>query len=364
MKIYILVGTRPNFIKVTQFKKEALEYPGMEIQIIHTGQHYDHKMADVFFEQFNLEPDHFLEIKPAHPVLQVAEIMIRLKELCIEIGNPDLLLVPGDVNSTLAGALFAQKSEIKIGHIESGLRSFDREMPEEINRILTDQISDLYFVTEKSGMENIKKEKLNGQAFFVGNTMIDTMLAFEEEIQQSQILEDLNCIENEFVLMTIHRPSNVDSKEGLLILLDLLRFLDNKSKIIFPIHPRTVSRIKEYQLDEEFNKLKNLLRIDPLSYFDFQKLIAKCSFVLTDSGGIQEETTYRQKPCLTLRKNTERPVTVNAGSNTLVSFDADEIKQYIDLIFKGNYKKGEIPELWDGKATKRILSAINEYYFD
>jgi len=360
MKIYILVGTRPNFIKVTQFKKEAKAYPEMDIKIIHTGQHYDHKMADIFFEQFNLEPDFFLDITPAEPVLQIAEIMTSLHELCLKEGKPDLLLVPGDVNSTLAGALFAQKSGIKLGHIESGLRSYDREMPEEINRILTDEISDYYFITEESGMENINAEKRKGKAFFVGNTMIDTMIAFEDEIQNSSILKDLSCEDQKFVLMTIHRPSNVDTKEGLNILLSLLQFLDNKLKIVFPIHPRTVNRIKEYGLEEEFNKLKNLLRVEPLSYFDFQNLIAHCKFVLTDSGGIQEETTFRQVPCLTLRKNTERPITVKKGSNTLVSFNVDEITTYIDAILSGTYKKGEKPVLWDGLATKRILSTLYE----
>jgi UDP-N-acetylglucosamine 2-epimerase (non-hydrolysing) len=364
MKIYILVGTRPNFIKVTQFKREALQYPHMNVSIIHTGQHYDHKMADIFFEQFDLQPDYFLNIAPGEPVLQIAEIMNSLHSLCKKEGKPDLLLVPGDVNSTLAGALFAQKTGIKLGHIESGLRSYDREMPEEINRILTDEISDYYFVTENSGVENIEKEGLKGKVFFVGNTMIDTMVAFESEIQKSTILSDLNCEKSEFALMTIHRPSNVDNKEGLLTLLDLLKYLEDKLTVIFPIHPRTILRIEEFGLKDQFAELKNLIKVDPLSYFDFQKLVSECQFVLTDSGGIQEETTFRQKPCLTLRKNTERPITLTKGSNTLVSFKVEEIKEKINAILSGSYKKGIIPELWDGNASARILKAIDEQNFN
>jgi UDP-N-acetylglucosamine 2-epimerase (non-hydrolysing) len=296
--------------------------------------------------------------------MQIAEIMTSMHTLCEKVGKPDLLLVPGDVNSTLAGALFAQKSGIKLGHIESGLRSYDRDMPEEINRILTDEISDLYFITEESGVDNIKNEGLKGTSFFVGNTMIDTMVAFENEIQKSQILSELKCKDKDYVLMTIHRPSNVDSRKGLETLLALLTFLDDRIKVVFPIHPRTIHRIKEFGLQEEFDKLKNLIRVDPLSYFDFQKLIANCRFVLTDSGGIQEETTFRQVPCLTLRKNTERPITLSKGSNTLVSFNVDEITPYINDIMKGAYKTGAIPPFWDGKATQRILKAISEYDFE
>lgn len=357
-RIYILVGTRPNFIKVTRFKQVAENYPGMEIKIIHTGQHYDHKMADVFFEQFALQPDYFLETPSGTPNSQIAEIMLRLEVLFNEIGKPDILLVPGDVNSTLAGALTAQKMGIKLGHLESGLRSFDRDMPEEINRLLTDQLSDYYFITEKSGAENIREEKLSGKPYMVGNTMIDTLVAFEKQIETSTIISDLN-IQSDFVLMTIHRPSNVDTKEGLLKLIALLQYLDKELTVVFPIHPRTIAKLKHFGLYDEVNSLRNLVITEPLGYFEFQKLIKECRFVLTDSGGIQEETSYRQKPCLTLRNNTERPITTEIGTNTLVTFDVDILKQKIREILDGKYKTGKIPDLWDGKATERILYIIN-----
>jgi UDP-N-acetylglucosamine 2-epimerase (non-hydrolysing) len=230
-------------------------------------------------------------------------------------------------------------------------------MPEEINRILTDEITDYFFVTEKSGLENLTKEKKSGKQFFVGNTMIDTLVANEENISKSTIVEDLS-IESEFVLMTIHRPSNVDSKEGLSKLIELLKYLDNKLSVVFPIHPRTIAKLKEFGFYTEIEKLKNLVITEPLGYFEFQKLVKDCKFVMTDSGGIQEETTFRQKACLTLRENTERPSTVEIGTNTLVSFDVEILKQHIDAILEGNYKKGQVPELWDGKATERILDVI------
>jgi UDP-N-acetylglucosamine 2-epimerase (non-hydrolysing) len=361
MKIYILIGTRPNFIKVTQFKRLAAERNDLQIQIIHTGQHYDEKMADVFFRQFGLEPDHYLNIAPASPNKQIAEIMIKLEELCDQIGKPDVLLVPGDVNSTLAGALFANKNYIKLGHIEAGLRSFDRSMPEEFNRLLTDQLSDLFFVTEPSGLAHLKKEGVPEDAIhYVGNTMIDTMLAFEKEIEASAVLRDLKLEDQAFVLMTMHRPATVDNREGLQKLTDLIHKLSDKYKVVFPIHPRTTKNLKEFGLYEKIKDNRNLICTEPLDYFAFQKLIKNCAFIITDSGGIQEESTYRQKPCITLRPNTERPVTVDIGSNTLLPFDLAKIQAVISEIEAGTYKKGEIPEFWDGKATERILTAITK----
>lgn len=362
MKIYIIIGTRPNFIKVTQFKKCAAElYPDMNISIIHTGQHYDEKMADVFFRQFNLSPDNFLNIHQGTPVQQIAEIMRKLEELCAEKGNPDLLLVPGDVNSTLAGALFANKSGIKLGHIEAGLRSFDRSMPEEFNRILTDELSDLFFVTEQSGLDHLLKEGKNKETIhFVGNTMIDTMLSFEKEISMSPVLNEYNLEAGKFILMTMHRPATVDVQEEMEKLISLIETLTDRYRIVFPIHPRTIKNAKNFGLHDRMINNKNLICTDPLDYFSFQKLILDCAFIITDSGGIQEESTYRQKPCLTLRPNTERPVTVTSGSNTLLQFDLDKIQEEISTIKNGTYKKGTIPKLWDGNATQRILKVISQ----
>ncbi len=360
MNIHILIGTRPNFIKVTQFKKLAEKhYPDDKISIIHTGQHYDEKMADVFFRQFNLVPDYYLNISPASANKQIAEIMIKLEDLVNTIGKPDLLLVPGDVNSTLAGALFANKLNIKLAHIEAGLRSFDRTMPEELNRLVTDELSDMFFVTEPSGLKHLQDEGKNQNAIhYVGNTMIDTMVAFEKEIETSTILDDLKISQQKFVLMTMHRPATVDHKNELDKLISLIDYITKNYKVIFPIHPRTIKNAKEFNLYERIVSNQNLICTEPLDYFSFQKLVKNCTFILTDSGGIQEESTFRRKPCLTVRPNTERPVTIDEGTNTLLPFDLDTVKKHIIEIENGTYKKGEIPKWWDGKATERILSVL------
>ena len=358
-KILIVLGTRPNFIKVTQFKKVARLHPNLDIKIVHTGQHFDEKMADVFFKQFNLEPDFFLNIPQASPNTQMAEIMLRLENLIKADYNPDLMIVVGDVNSTLAAAVTANKLGIKIAHLESGLRSFDRTMPEEINRLLTDEITDHFFVTEQSGMENLIKEgKSKNQLHFVGNTMIDTMVAFDNKIQASTILTDIHIKSSKFVLMTIHRPATVDNINELNKLLSLLEFISQNYQIVFPVHPRTINNLKKFDLFNRFQSIKNIVITEPLDYFSFQKLISECKFILTDSGGIQEESTFRLKPCITLRPNTERPSTVDVGTNTLLPFDISIIKETIKKIESGTYKTGVIPPLWDGKSTERILEIV------
>jgi len=357
--ILILVGTRPNFIKVTQFKRFAHHYPNLNIKIVHTGQHYDAKMADVFFEELDLKPDYFLNTPSGNPATQIGEIIIRLEKLITETFCPDLLIVPGDVNSTLAGALTANKMNIPLAHLESGLRSNDRSMPEEINRIITDSISDHCFVTEESGITNLKNEQFSGQIHFVGNTMIDTLVAFEPKIDQSTVLKELNINHNPYVLMTIHRPSNVDSLEGLNKLMTLIDKLSINHKIVFPVHPRTTAKLEMYGLKPAFDNIQNLILTGPLGYLDFQKLVKHAKLILTDSGGIQEESTYRKVPCLTLRENTERPVTITHGTNTLVPFEVETILGYLNQIENGTYKKGEIPALWDGNATERILKIIS-----
>lgn len=359
-KVLIVVGTRPNFIKVTQFKRVAQNYPQLEIKIVHTGQHYDQKMSDIFFQQFGLTPDYFMNISQSSPNTQMAEIMLGLEKIVKESFQPDLIVVPGDVNSTFAAALTANKMGIKIAHLESGLRSDDRSMPEEINRILTDEISDYYFVTEQSGLDHLEAEKKKGKVFFVGNTMIDTMVHFENDIQNSSIMNDLGLENRKFVLMTIHRPALVDVKENVKELLDLILHLSKNYKIVFPIHPRTTANLKKFGLLEEFEAINNLILSEPMDYFAFQKLVSSCKFILTDSGGIQEESTFRQVPCLTLRPNTERPITITSGTNKLIEFDLGHIKQEIEAIEKGTYKQGVIPPLWDGNATERIVQLIHQ----
>ena len=359
--ILIVVGTRPNFIKVTQFKKIVKSYENLDLKIVHTGQHYDGKMADVFFEQFELTPDYFLNIGQGSPNSQIAEIMIKLEELIKDKFKPDLLVVVGDVNSTLAAAITANKMGIKLAHLESGLRSYDNTMPEEHNRIVTDKLTDLFFVTEPSGYESLKNDQVSdNRILFSGNTMIDTLVAFSSQIEASPILEVLNIEKQKYILMTMHRPATVDDKEGLRKLYDLLEFITLKYKVVFPIHPRTLKKIDEYGLKDLFVNNKNLILTDPLDYFAFQKLIKYSKFILTDSGGIQEESTFVGIPCLTLRPNTERPVTVTEGTNTLVPFNLDIIKNYVNQIEEGIYKKGTIPKFWDGKSTERILEFISK----
>lgn len=359
-KILIVTGTRPNFVKVTQFKKHAADYPGLQIEIVHTGQHYDENMSAVFFRQFQLVPDHFLNIKSGTPASQIADIIKSLESLLTEV-KPDLLMVVGDVNSTLAGALVANKTGIPLAHLESGLRSNDRSMPEEVNRILTDELTQFFFVTEESGMNNLLQEgKDKEQLHFVGNTMIDTLVAFRNEIEKSSILEELNVKQNEFVLMTIHRPATVDNVDRLEKLMDLMEWTLEKQKIVFPIHPRTIQNLKKFGMYNRFSGFEGLHLTEPLGYFDFQKLISGCSMILTDSGGIQEESTFLQKPCLTLRPNTERPITIESGTNELIGNDWSIIPEKINAILSGQFKNGTIPPLWDGNATQRILNILNE----
>jgi UDP-N-acetylglucosamine 2-epimerase (non-hydrolysing) len=360
-KVGIVVGTRPNFIKITQFEKAFNTYGDLfEFKLIHTGQHYDANMSDVFFEQFKLrKPDVFLETKGLSPVVQIGEIISQLGSL-LEDWRPDILITPGDVNSTLAASIAANKTGTRLAHLESGLRSFDRGMPEEINRLLTDEITDEYFVTEESGLRHLREEKASGRVHFVGNTMIDTLVAFNEYIEKSSVLDDYGLVDQGFVLMTMHRPSNVDTSENLQKLIRILNHATNNYKVVFPIHPRTRKSLESYGLMDQIERNSKIILTPPLDYFAFQKLTAKCKFVLTDSGGIQEETTFRQVPCLTLRPNTERPSTIEIGTNTLVPFDPEVVESYIDQITAGTYKKGQIPDLWDGKATERIVKILSE----
>lgn len=363
IKILIIVGTRPNFIKITQFKKiNTLLGNPFHIKVVHTGQHYDDKMAAVFFEQFELEPDFWLNIPSGSPNEQMAEIMLRLENVVQEY-EPSLVMVVGDVNSTFAAALTCNKMNVRLAHIESGLRSHDRTMPEEINRILTDEITDYFFITEQSGYDNLIKEgKKKEQLFFVGNTMIDTLVAFENKIQKETVLEKFGLKPKEFVLMTMHRPATVDHHEGLTRLIEIIDFVCQSYKVVFPIHPRTMNKLESFGLKDKIHSLKKLILTEPLDYFSFQKLTADCKLVLTDSGGIQEETTFRQIPCLTLRANTERPSTVIIGTNELIPFDMKVVREKIESIKNGTYKKGTIPDCWDGNSTKRILEACRKIF--
>lgn len=357
--LHILIGTRPNFIKVTRFKELAASY-NFEVKIIHTGQHFDDNMANIFFDQFNLRPDYFLEVGGMSPNAQVGHIILKLEELFNETGKPDFLMVPGDVNSTLAGAIAANKMDIPLIHLESGLRSFDKKMPEEHNRVVADNLAQICLVTEPSGLENIKNEHIQAATYYVGNTMIDTLVRHEVDIDNSNIIKDLGLTENDFMLCTFHRPSNVDEKNQLYKLVELLQILSQQKKVVVPLHPRTTKMLNEHGMYDELKQNENVIITEPIGYFEFQKLIKHCLLVITDSGGIQEETTFRQVPCLTVRENTERPVTITEGTNTLVKFDNEVILTNVNNIINNTYKKGTIPNFWDGYATERIFEVLTQ----
>lgn len=360
-KILTVVGTRPNFIKITQFEKAFKKYDeSIQHYLVHTGQHFDEAMSKVFFKQLSIkEPDYYLNIKGKNPTQQIASIISKLGKV-IEAITPDLIIVVGDVNSTLAAAICATKSNIKLAHLESGLRSYDRTMPEEVNRILTDELTDFYFISEQSGFDNLVKEgKSKDKLFYVGNTMIDTLVAFDDLIAKSNIVNELN-INEPYVLITMHRPATVDNEKELQKMIDVFSSLSEKFKLVFPMHPRTRKNLIHFNLFETFESIKNLTLAPPMDYFSFQKLIKDAFLVLTDSGGIQEETTFRKVPCLTLRPNTERPSTINIGTNELIDFDIDAIQKKIKLIQENCYKpNASIPNLWDGKASERIAEIIN-----
>ncbi len=359
-KILVVVGTRPNFIKIAQFKSAAA-FHNFDLRIVHTGQHFDDNLSAIFFQQLELQPDYFLKILNSDPEKQRLEIIAGLTQLIHQKFVPDLIIVVGDVNSTRAAAETASILKIKIAHIESGLRSFDRSMPEEINRIITDELSTYFFITEESGLINLKNEGKDPQhLYFIGNTMIDTLIKYKEEIENDQILNELNITENNFALITLHRPSNVDNKIDLERSLSLCAHVEKKCKLVFPIHPRTYQKLVCYNLLQYLQNLENVIITEPLSYFAFQKLIFACSFVITDSGGVQEETTFRKKPCITIRPNTERPSTILIGTNTLTDWNLESIDALVNSINNNTYKSGDIPPLWDGQATKRIFQTLAE----
>jgi UDP-N-acetylglucosamine 2-epimerase (non-hydrolysing) len=358
-KILVVVGTRPNFIKVTQFHSVIKNYPDLDCKIVHTGQHFDKNMSSIFFEQFRLQPDIFLNVEAGSPISQMADIMKALEKSVNEY-KPDLMIVPGDVNSTLAGALAANKMNIPLAHLESGLRSYDRTMPEEFNRLLTDDMSDYFFVTEQSGYDNLVKEGKNEKnIYFVGNTMIDTLAAYSKDIESCTILKKFELAPKKYLLMTMHRPATVDSAEGLKKLNNLIKNITVKYNLVFPAHPRTIHNLEKFGLLNDLKQNKKLILCEPLDYFSFQKLVKDSLMIITDSGGIQEESTFLGVPCLTLRPNTERPVTVDIGTNELIPFDEKLIESKIESVERGTYKKGQIPPMWDGKATERIVKVIS-----
>jgi len=363
MKILNVAGARPNFMKIAPLMKEMQKHPEIHPLLVHTGQHYDERMSKLFFEDLQIPtPDIDLEVGSASHAVQTARIMIAFEQVLLE-KQPDLVVVVGDVNSTIGCALPAVKLHIPVAHVEAGLRSFDRQMPEEINRVLTDSISEYLFVTEPSGEKNLLREGIpQEKIYFVGNVMIDTLLSNKTKAEQSAVLETLDLTPQGYVLLTLHRPSNVDVRETFVRILDALEEIQTRLPIIFPIHPRTKKRIEEFGLSIRVASMQNLRLIEPLGYLDFLKLISQSALMLTDSGGIQEETTILKVPCITLRENTERPVTTGPqGTNVIVGTRTERILEESHNILNGNKEfSEEMPDLWDGKAAERIVHILLE----
>jgi UDP-N-acetylglucosamine 2-epimerase (non-hydrolysing) len=359
IEIVHVAGARPNFMKIAPVMNAFADYPGVVQILVHTGQHYDESLSEVFFHELGLRrPDVNLGVGSASHARQTADIMVGLEGIFVK-QSPDFVMVVGDVNSTLAGALVAAKLGIPVAHVEAGLRSFDWTMPEEINRVVTDRLSDLLCVTERAGVENLRREGIPADRIhFVGNVMIDTLLAHRDRIPIEQTLGEFGLSPRNYAVVTLHRPSNVDTPANLKIIADALAQVATELPVLFPVHPRTRQNLQEFGLLE---KLDGVQLLQPLGYLAFLALMSKASVVLTDSGGVQEETTVLGVPCLTLRPNTERLVTVEQGTNRLVELRTDAIVG--SALQAARFPEGtslvhSVPELWDGRAAQRIASVV------
>ncbi len=359
MKILNVVGARPNFMKIAPLMAEYSRHEDIHAILVHTGQHYDEIMSKLFFNELGIpEPDINLEVGSGSHAVQTAEIMKAFEPVVLE-HKPDAVLVVGDVNSTIACGLVAVKLGVKLIHVEAGLRSGDRTMPEEINRVLTDSISDLLFCTEQSGVNNLLREGISPKRIhMVGHVMIDTLLRNKEKAKKSNILNILNLDGDDFAVLTLHRPSNVDDPVIFGRILDALTIIQNDMPVIFPIHPRTRKNLVSCSLGKRLEEMPGFRLTEPLGYLDFLKLMSNAKVVLTDSGGIQEETTVLKVPCITLRENTERPITAEIGTNQIVGTDPQKILAAYRNATSGNWREPQIPPLWDGKAAKRIVDII------
>ncbi len=358
-QVLCVVGARPNFMKIAPVMA-ALAEAGIRAKLLHTGQHYDADMNERFFQDLGIAaPDFHLEVGSASHAVQTAEVMKRFEHV-VQAEAPRSVLVVGDVNSTIACALVATKLSVPVIHVEAGLRSYDRTMPEEVNRVLTDQISDLLFTTERSALDNLKKEGIaESRVHFVGNVMIDTLHRNLGRAIAPAIT--LDGYAGHYAVLTLHRPSNVDDRPALEKLLQTVADINRRIPIVFPMHPRTRSRIETFGLSALIGELRLM---PPLGYLEMLGLMQSAKFVMTDSGGIQEETTALGVPCLTLRENTERPITVNEGTNTLIGTDVAKLVAAVDEIFYTGGKAGRVPEFWDGQAAARIAQIIRPWLQD
>ena len=352
MHILHVVGARPNLMKVAPVLSALKQHSKVKQTLIHTGQHYDTNMSDVFFQQLEIPaPDVNLGVGSGSHARQTADIMTRFEPIVLE-RKPDMVLVYGDVNSTVAATLVCSKLLIQVGHVEAGLRSFDRAMPEEINRLVTDQLADMLFTPSSDGNENLVHEGIPANRIhLVGNVMIDSLVRLLPVAEKTK----LNGLPDRYILVTLHRPANVDDDRILKVILGYLLELNRQVKVVFPVHPRTRQRIADFGID--VNKLD--LR-EPLPYIEFLSLQRRATAVVTDSGGIQEETTYLKVPCLTLRNNTERPVTVTMGTNILIGQEGATLRAELNKILEGKQKQGTVPPLWDGHTGQRIAEILNK----
>lgn len=361
LKVINVVGARPNFMKVAPIveamKRREHEFTPL---VVHTGQHYDAAMSDSFFHDLELpQPDVYLGVGSASHAAQTAAVMERFEPVLIK-EKPDWVVVVGDVNSTLACALVCAKRGVKVAHVEAGLRSRDRSMPEEINRLLTDQIADLLFTPSEDAGDNLRGEGIPADRIrFVGNIMIDSLLKLLPRAQKSTVVNDLGLSDQNYALLTLHRPSNVDDASTFARILEALEEISKRLPIIFPVHPRTRKTIAEFGFSGRIEKAKDLRLIEPLGYIDFLGLCSRARLVLTDSGGIQEETTVLGIPCVTLRETTERPITVEMGTNTIAGTDSRRIAEATSAALdRPDVRHAKVPPLWDGQTAERILDAL------
>ena len=350
MNIFHIVGARPNFMKVAPVLSALKGRQNVTQTLVHTGQHYDINMSDVFFQQLGIpEPDVNLSVGSGSHAKQTAEIMVRLEPVVLE-RQPDIVLVYGDVNSTVATALVCAKLGVRVGHVEAGLRSFDRTMPEEVNRLVTDQLADMLFTPSEDGDENLRHEGIPAEKIFrVGNVMIDSLVRLLPAARKTKS----DGLTEKYALVTLHRPANVDDSATLKSILESLLEVNRDLTVVFPAHPRTRKRIEDFGLNAGQLRL-----LDPCPYVDFLALQSRATVVITDSGGIQEETTYLGVPCLTMRENTERPITVSMGTNVLVGRDRNKLHEQVSRVLAGKSKKGTVPPLWDGHAGDRIADIL------
>lgn len=362
MKITIIAGARPNFIKIAPIidavVKSVTAGKKISYRLVHTGQHYDKNMSDSFFQQLGIpSPDVNLECGGGTQAEQTANIMVKFERELLD--NPaDLVVVVGDVTSTMACTIVAKKLNTKVAHVEAGIRSGDMTMPEEINRIVTDSLSDYFFTTSSLASDNLVKQGINSERiFFVGNTMIDTLIKQRSRFSKPEIWDHIGLEEKSYIVLTLHRPANVDGEYKLKELLEEIEKQSRDLNIVFPVHPRTAKKLTEIGF-----KSPKMSFIEPLSYLEFNYLVERAKCVITDSGGITEETTVLGVPCITLRDSTERPETVTVGTNELIGTNPAALAPYMNMLFSGNWKKGNIPELWDGQTSTRIIDILNNLY--